>query len=326
MIPTALIDVVLPVFTFIAIGYALVKVGLLPGKIGDALGDFVFTVAIPALLFRSVATLSWPDVSPWPFWGAYFSAIAVVLVAGMVITQKLFGRERRAGVIGGMSTAYANLVVIGIALVRQAYGEAALTTLFMLIAIHLPVMMTVSAILIEFAEARDRKADGSDSNNGGLPKALRRVLISLVKNPLIIAVILGSIVQLSGVTIDGFPRTILDRIAEPATTLALISLGMALTQYGVSGNIQPAIALGIVKLLVFPALVYVMAAWVFGLPPLAVSVLVLGAACPTGVNAYLIANRFQTGKALSANAITLTTAVSLLTITMWLAILPVEPL
>ena len=325
MIPTALIDVVLPVFTFIALGYGLVKVGLLPGKIGDALGDFVFTVAIPALLFRSVATLSWPDVSPWPFWGAYFSAAAVVLVTGMVITQKVFGRERRAGVIGGMSTAYANLVVIGIALVRQAYGEAALTTLFMLIAIHLPVMMTVSAILIEFAEARDRKADGS-GDNGGLPKALLRVVISLVKNPLIIAVILGSVVQFSGITIEGFPRTILDRIAEPATTLALLSLGMALTQYGVSGNIQPAIALGIVKLFVFPALVYVMAAWVFGLPPLAVSVLVIGAACPTGVNAYLFANRFQTGKALSANTITLTTAVSLLTITMWLAILPVEPL
>ena len=46
--------------------------------------------------------------------------------------------------------------------------------------------------------------------------------------------------------------------------------------------------------------------------------IVITAACPTGVNAYLVANRFGTGQALASNAITLTTGLAVVTVAVWL--------
>ena len=299
----ALLSIVLPVFGFIALGYLLIRTRLLEQDVGDALGNFVFTIAIPCLLFRALGTLALPEVSPWPFWGTYFFAVAINVVAGIVLTERAFGRDARAGVIGGMSASYSNLVMVGVPVVTQGFGEEGQVTVFVLIAIHLPVMMAVSAFLIEIAEWRD----GTAAGRLHILAAMGRVLRSLIRNPLIVAIIAGVAFRLTGLPLTGIPRTLIDRIADTGIPLALISLGMSLVKYGIRGNVLPAIALSATKLLLMPALVYLVAVHLVQLPAVPAAVLVIGASCPTGVNAYLMAVRFQTGLALSANTITITT-------------------
>lgn len=312
-----LLETVLPVFGFIAIGYLIIAAGLLRSETCDHVSNFVFTVGVPALLIRSVGTLAMPDISPWPFWAVYFSGVGIITGIGVLITERLFKRDARAGVIGGMSASFSNTVMVGVPLVTAVFGPSGQVLMFVLIAVHLPVMMFVSAFLIEIAEYRD----GSAAGRLRFGAAIMRVCRSMMRNPMIIAILIGAFIRLTGVPIVGVPLRLVDGFAETAIPLALTALGMSLYRYGVSGNVRPAIVLGIVKLMVMPAVVYVLAVYVAGLSPLATSVLVLAAACPTGVNAYLIANRFQTGLALSANTITLTTAVSMLTFTLWLAVL-----
>ncbi len=311
MSSNALVTIVLPVFCFIGLGYAIIASRLLTDRAGDAMADFVFTIAIPMLLFRSLGTLAMPDVNPWPFWLAYFGGVAVNIAIGYVIVRKAFGRDARAGVIGGMSASYSNVVMVGMPVISQAFGDAGLVTVFLLIAVHLPVMTTVSAVMIELTEIGDgHKAD--------IPRALLRVVKTVLLNPFIIAIILGIIFRFTGLPLEGIPRIVIDRVAETAIPLALIALGMSLHKYGIRGSILPAVAIGTVKLLVMPVVVYVLAQYVFGLSPLGVAVAVIAAACPTGANAYLIANRFQTGLAISANTITLSTLFSVVTIGFWL--------
>lgn len=303
--------VVLPVFGFIALGYVTVAARLVPAAATEGLTAFVFTVAVPLLLFRALGTLALPEVSPWPFWGAYFAGAAVNLAAGILVTRRVFGRDARAGVIGGLCAAYGNIVMVGIPLVNQAFGEAGLVTILVLVAIHLPVMMVVSAILIETA----------DLGHGPrlLPTAAR-IARELIRNPLIVGILAGGAFRLTGLPLTGPARTVIDGIAGTATPLALVTLGMTLNRYGIRGNVRPAIVLGALKLVLMPAIVYVFAVEVFALPPLAAAVAVVTAACPTGANAFLIATRFDTGHALSANAITLTTVASLATLTVALAL------
>lgn len=307
---------VLPVFGFIAIGYVIVAIGIIKAETGDALGTFVFNIAVPLLLFRALGTLALPDVSPWPLWGIYLSAVSLNIAVSMLLTEKAFHRDARAGVIGGMSGSFSNLVMVGVPVVTQAFGAVGQVTMFVLIAVHLPFMMLVSAILIEIAEYRD----GQAASRIRLLPVFVRVIRSSARNPLVIAIAAGVAFRLTGLPLVGLPSTLIDRLADTAIPLALLSLGMSLHRYGVGGNILPAIVLSVVKLMVMPAIVYVLAVHVARLPAMASAVLVLGAACPTGVNAYLIAVRFQTGLALSANTITLTTAASIATFTMWLAI------
>jgi predicted permease len=69
-----------------------------------------------------------------------------------------------------------------------------------------------------------------------------------------------------------------------------------------------------------PAIVFALLATVIQLPPVWAKALVIAAACPTGVNAWLVAARYRTGQAIASNAITLSTALAAVTIALWLRV------
>lgn len=305
---------ILPAFLYIAVGYVIVAARILSSEVGDALAAFVFNIAVPLLLVRALATMALPEVSPLSFWGVYLAAVVLNIALGMVLTERVFGRDARAGVIGGMSASFSNLVMVGVPILTLAFGEEGQVAGFLLIAAHLPFMMAASALLIEVAEAR------GGGPSGGFAASLRRVALSLVRNPFIIGIVAGVTLRVANVPLTGVARTVLDGLADTTIPLALVSLGMSLHRFGVRGNVAPAVVLGSLKLFAMPAVVYVLAVHVAALPALPAAVLVVAAACPTGVNAYLIASRFETGLALSANTITLTTVVSIATFAMWIAL------
>lgn len=313
----ALLGVILPVFGLIGIGYFVVGVGLIGDRIGDALAEFVFTISLPLLLFRTLATAGWPDVSPWPFWLTYFTGVAIVWFLATLITRRVFGRDARAGMVAGISAGYSNLVLLGIPVINQAFGQEGLVIILMLVSIHLAVMMTASAIHIEIAAQRD----GLNDEALNLVTVAKRVIISLLKNPIIIGTLSGVAYNATGLPLDGIPRILIDKVADIAIPCALLALGMALKRYGVRGSILPAAAITVLKVVVLPVIVYFIARYVAHMPPLYVAVATIGATCPTGVNAYLIATRIGTGHALSATVITLTTAASLLMMGFWLTVL-----
>jgi malonate transporter len=312
-----IVAIVLPVFGLIALGYAAAWSGILRRETGEALSDFVFIIAIPVLVFRTLATAVFGGDSPWGLWIAYFAVFAVLWVIGSGTIRRLFGRDARAGVVAGISTAYGNTVLVGIPLALAAYGNDGAVAMALIIAIHLPVMMTSSAILIVRAERRD----GVVHAEPGTRAMVRGLGLNLARNPLIIALILGALWHVLGVPLDGFPRTMVDRIADVAATLALIGMGMTLRNYGIRGNVQAGLVLAALKLLLMPALVLLATRYVVPVPPVWAKVAVIAAACPTGVNAFVVAARFRTGEALASNAITISTALAVVSMTLWLTVI-----
>jgi predicted permease len=114
--------------------------------------------------------------------------------------------------------------------------------------------------------------------------------------------------------------SVVGQIASTAGPAALISLGMALQKYGVSGNVGIASVTSAFKLLLLPGCVWA-ASHVFGLNNEWAAALVLTSSVPTGVNAWLIANRFGVGHSLAASTITVTTALGAITVSFWAYIL-----
>ncbi|WP_306030852.1 AEC family transporter [Stappia sp. MMSF_3263] len=311
-----ILAIVLPVFALIAIGYIAARIKLLDARIGDALGQFVYVIAIPVLIFRTLATSSLDGVSPWGFWISYFTGVAVVWTAGTLIIRKVFKREARAGVIGGINAGFANTVLVGIPLITALHGEAGLVPLFVLISIHLPVLTIVCAVLMERAAVLDGTQEAKP-----LGELLAGIARNLATNPIVIGILAGGIWRVTGLPVEGIFADVLGRIAGAAIPIALFSLGMSMVAYGIRGNLAPGLVLGALKIVVMPAVVYVMAAHVVHLPPLWISVATLTAACPTGINAFLFANRYGTGHAMSANSITLTTALAVVATGAWMAFL-----
>jgi len=312
-----IVDIVLPVFGMIALGYLTAWSGLLRRETGEALSDFVFVIAIPVLIFRTLAAAVFDGASPWGLWAAYFTVFTLMWAIGTAIIRRLFARDARAGVVGGMSAAYGNTVLVGIPLSIAAYGDAGAVAMALIIAVHLPLMMTASAILIVRAERRDGVAHAEP----GARTMIRVLGLNLLRNPMVIGLVLGGLWHVLGVPLTGLPRTMVDRIADVAATLALFAMGMSLRNYGIRGNIRPGLVLAALKLLLMPALVLIAARYVVPMPLTWAKVAVVAAACPTGVNPYVVAARFRTGEALASNAITISTALAVLSMTLWLTVI-----
>ncbi|MDO1580571.1 AEC family transporter [Rhizobium oryzicola] len=303
---------VAPVFLLILIGWVLAKTGLLREVTGDALGEFVYKVALPTLIFRTLSEAHFHGASPFRLWVAYFGGVTVTWTIGHLMATHLFKRDAKIGVVSGMSGAFANNVFIGLPLVGRSIGDDGLVALSILLAVHLPMMMIAGTILMEHATA---KVDGAGGL--GIAAVLRQVGANLARNPLVIALALGTAFNLSG--IGAMPvvlKSVIDQIAAVTSAAALISLGMTLRKYPIKGNLALAAAMAVLKLMLLPACVFALA-HLLGLSKPWTAAMVLTSSVPTGINAWIIATRFGSGQSIAASVITMTTMLGVVTVTFW---------
>jgi predicted permease len=312
-----IVTIVLPVFGLIGIGYLVAWSGLVSTETGEALADFVYLVPIPVLLFRTIATADLPQ-GPAPMFLvlAHFIGFLAMWTAGTLTVRRLFGRDARAGVVGGTAAAYGNVFMLGIPLVVTAYGEAVLAPMSLIVTAQLLVLMVFSTLLIERALIVDKVAGAAVRPSDLILNFARNV----ATNPLILSVVVGVVWRFAGFAMPGPVESIVDRLADIASTLALLALGLGLRKYGLSGNAGPAIVLTALKLLVMPAIALAVVVFLIPLPPLWAKMIVIVAACPSGSNVYVVASRFRTGEALASNTIVLTTVLSIVNVSFWLGV------
>ena len=308
------VQTVLFVFALVGLGTLSGATGYLRDETGDALSDFAVRVALPLLLFDTIAGADFQGAVPWKLWAAYFSAAAVAWTAGHLLTTRVFGREAQAGVVGGVSAAFSNLLLLGVPFTLGVFGRPGVETLSLIIAVHLPAMLMASILLFQFF--------GRQGGEGRLRlgEAARTFLRRTLSNPLILGVLSGLAWRLTGLALPPVASRIVQALAGIAGPLALFAMGLSLRRFGISGTIAPALGLSAVKLLLMPAAALGMVL-LLRLPPEAAKVLVCAAALPAGVNSYLIAVQFGTGQALASNVMTLATAFAALSVSGWLLVL-----
>ena len=309
---SSLVETVLFVFGLAALGYISGLCGYLKPAIGDAVAEFAVKVALPVLLFRTMAHADFHGAAPWTLWTVYFFAAAVTWVAGHLTVTRIFGRDSAAGVVGGVSAAFSNSVLLGIPFMLGVYGKDGVEILSLIVSVHLAVMMIASIVLFEiFGEG------------GKAPGRWRELVVGflfkLFGNPIIVGILAGFAWHLTGLALPSLPERFVDAIADTAGPLALFAMGLSLRKFGISGNLLPSVTLSVLKLMLMPAVVLA-AAWMLGLPPLAAKVAVATASMPTGVNSYLIAVQFRTGQGLASSQLTLSTVAAVVTTVFWLAV------
>lgn len=307
-----LIETVLFVFSLVALGYLAGLTGYLKPASGEGISDFAVSVAMPLLLFQTMVNADFHGVAPWSLWSAYFIAVALTWAAGHLVTTRIFGRDARAGIVGGVSSSYSNVVLLGAPFILGIFGPNGFEVLSLLVSVHLPIMMMASIVLFEMFGRR------GDEPVHPL-RVVRSFLRKLLVNPLIIGILAGLAWRISGTPLPGLVSRLVDALASTAGPVALFAMGLSLRRFGISGNIRPALALSVLKLFLMPALVLGLV-WLFELPPLTAKVAVVVAALPSGINSYLIAVQFNTGQALASNQMTIATACAAVTTAFWLAV------
>ena len=302
---------VAPIFILILLGWVTVRIGLFKADAGDVISDFVFKIAVPMLIFRTLADADFHGASPFRLWASYFGGVIITWLTGHMLARFVFKQDLRICVIAGISASFANNVFIGLPLVSRSVGEDGLVAISILLAIHLPIMMIAGTLSMEHA---NHKATGGAKR--GTLVVIKQVLRNLITNPLVIGLFFGVCTNLSGITMPVVVKSVIDQVAGIAGPAALIAIGMALTKYSIRGSIGAAFTMTVLKLFLMPACVW-MVGRTLGLSQDWLAALVLTSCVPTGINAWLIANRFGIGHSLAASTISISTALGVVSVSLW---------
>jgi malonate transporter and related proteins len=316
---SSVIDTVVPVFGLIALGFAAGRTGYLSDAATKGLPEFVFRIAMPLMLFRTIGTSGFPDVPPLKVLAVFFGAVLVVWML-MALVSRLLGRSQADAAALGMAATFSNSVMLGIPIAISHFGPAASPYIALIVLTDTPLLWLMATTHLAATDGAQR--EGQKQGFGG---AIVAILQRLVTNPIIVGCMAGLAWKLSGWTMPALADRMVSLVAAAAIPGALVTMGLAVNSYSLAGQGPIVVIITTLKLVVMPFVAYVLGTMVFDLPPLAVAVVTLLAAMPVGSNAYLFAAAYKRQEAAVSGAIALSTPLALVTVTILLFWLPGRP-
>ena len=305
------VDVIFPIFGLLMVGYITVILGWFDQTAIRGLTRFVFDFAVPMLLLRTVSTAQLPEDIPWNFLASYYLATMLVLFSGLVLTRIIYRITFSEQVVSAFSCSFSNTVLLGIPLVLLAFGDQAALPLFIIIGTHGFVMLPLFTIMMEIGQI----------GKAPLKTLLAKTSYGLITNPLVIGLLGGLGCNLLGITLWKPLDEIAKLLGNAVTPGALFALGATLAGFRKKIQWKELPLIVLIKIIVHPLLVWLLAVIVFGLTDLIwIQVLVILAALPTGVNPFLFASRYNAGQLLSSGAVFTSTFISIFTLSALLSI------
>lgn len=290
-----------PLFALVAIGYALARFAGWRGAMSDALAKFVFSVAVPALLFRLMSDFrALPPVDPLLL-VAYFGGTFAVYAAAFAFGRSALRHDGATASVFGMGAVFGNTVLLGLPLARITLGERALPAISLVILFHSLVLWTLVTVCVEWARHRTPSLAG-----------LARTARDVVLNPIVASILAGTAFGFSGLAMPALVDDTIALLSDAAAPLSLIALGMSLEQFGVRAGWRESAAMCAAKLVAMPLAVYALARLV-GLSAIETQAMTVLAALPVGANVYLMAKAFGALEGPVSSAIVVSTAASAIT-------------
>lgn len=305
-----LLAVILPVFLVIGGGFASVKARLLTDAHVDGLMKFAQGIAVPALLFQAMAGLDLGANFDLRLVGAFYTGSFACFLLGLMGARLLFGRPWEDAVAIGFVALFSNSLLLGLPITERAFGPGSTEANFAIIAVHSPFCYAVGITAMEIARAHG-------APGGGVPLKILRGILS---NPMVIGILLGVAVNLSGLDLPSVVDEGLDLIVRAALPAALFGLGGVIARYRLEGDLATILFTISLSLLVHPAIAWAIGRGV-GLSQEQFRSVVVTAAMAPGANAYLFAAMYGRATRVAASCVLLGTALSIVTAAGWLAAL-----
>ncbi|MBV7410348.1 AEC family transporter [Maritimibacter sp. DP1N21-5] len=308
---SALITVILPVFLVLGFGYlARWKLGFTDQAV-DGLMKFAQSFGIPVLLFRALSTLELGEYFTLPLMLSFYSGALAGFFAAFLGARFLFRRDWPDCVAIGFVGLFSNAALIGLPIMERAYGPDSLNPNYAIIAIHAPFCYVIGITAMEIVR----------SGGQGILAPAKTIVRMLAKNPMVIGIVIGLSVNLSGIAVPAPVGQAVNLVAAAALPAALFGLGGILVAYRPEGDLRIVAYASAVSLFLHPVVTYGVGQ-MLDLGTGALRGAVLTAAMAPGVNAFLFANMYGVAKRVAATTVLSATVVSILTIWVWLHILP----
>ena len=287
-----------PLFVLVFVGYAILKWGGWNKAAADALAKFVFSIALPAMLFRLMSGFASLPAVDVRLLAAFFGGCLIVFVLGRLLSARLFRMDGVSQSVFALGGVFSNNVLLGLPLTRTLLGDAAMPSAALVVVFNALTLWTLVTVSVEWAR------HGAPTL-AGFGKTARGVLT----NPLVAAILSGTVFSLTGLALPALIDQPLKLLGDAALPLSLIALGMGLAEFGVREGWQQSAAISALKLVVHPLVVWGLAV-LLGLPEMETKAVVLLASLSVGANVYLMSRQFQVMQGPVASSLLMSTALA----------------
>lgn len=298
-----------PLFLLVLLGYVLARFGRWPKAGADALTHFVFSVAIPALLFRLMSDFSKLPPVDARLLIAYFGACFVVFLLGRFIAARFFRMDGVAQSVFALGGIFANNVLLGIPLAKVTLGEPSLPVISLVLVFNALLLWTLVTVSVEWARHRTLSWSG-----------YLQAATAVFRNPVVASIMAGTAWGLAALPLPRVVDQTLGMVGEAAVPLSLIALGMGLAAYRIREGWRVSATITALKLALQPAVVWLLAR-ALKLPSLETHAVVMLASLPVGANVYLMSRQFDTLGGPIAASLVLSTALAAATTPLILALI-----
>ncbi|MCL4801669.1 MAG: AEC family transporter [Burkholderiales bacterium] len=294
----------LPLFVLILAGYASARARLIDAAGVRGLTGFVYYFSLPLTLFHMMATAQVVERFDGAFVGAYLAAALLMCATGVAIARWILRHRLDEQAVQGMAASFGNLVFIALPIAIELYGPGAALPVLLLLLVENGVIMPLAIVLIELARSGPGTAWRA-------PAAAGR---AIVRNPVIMSVAAGAAVALFGVRLPSLLDGIVNFVKGANVPCALFALGATLAVMPRGERLRESGALVLLKLAMFPAVVYLLMTHAVSVDPAWRAIAVLCAAMPMGANVFLIAARYDVYVARASAGVLVSTAASVVTV------------
>lgn len=271
-------------FIPLIIGYILGKFKVFKESESKTLMKYVYLIGMPSFLFTQMSETCFTDACSIEFIYSYALSILSVIFISFFFLNKMNIHCNKEIILNCMANGYTNAGFIGIPIFYMLYGTP--NESIAVIAFQGLFILTTTIILLDYLD---------DESSFSLFNTVHKIYVTILKNPLILAAFLGTIVSVTHVDIPPIIKNPISLIGNVGIPTALITVGLTLAQMEPKktriGRKKRIIFSLMMKNITHPALAFLFGFYIFNLPLESLEKLIVIAAMPTSLSCSVLAHR-----------------------------------
>lgn len=299
------LNATIPVFFVIFMGWFLKKIGIIDERFSQVNDRLSFKVLFPLLLFRDISAADLKQDFDIKFAVFCFTATFLCFTAIWILSE-IFIKDK--SIIGSFvqGSFRGSAAILGVAFVQNMYGNSGMVPLMIVAAVPLYNIFSVIILTVR--------------GRSGEKISIKKLLMSIVKNPMIIGIFTGLPFALLEVHFPVMIEKCISNLSVLTTPLALLSVGAGFEFKNAKAKLKPSIIASVIKLVIQPAILLPVAI-MMGFRNQEIIALLIMTGAPTTVSSFIMAKNMNNDAELASSIVVITTLFSSVTITAMIFIL-----
>ena len=284
------LNAVLPLFLVMGLGYIARCTGAISRTDVPKANKWAFKFFMPIMLFYNIYTSDLSAAAQPKI--IIFAVVCVLVLYGLSFGFVMLAEkqdDKRGVMIQGLYRS--NFVIMGIPLAAQLVEGADLGPVVILVAVVIPMF------------------------NGTKPRA-GKMLLDVLKNPLIIGIAAGIVVQLSGIKLPTAVESAANMIGKAGSPLMLFLLGAFFEIKGVGTHKKQLAVVCVGRLVIVPA-IFLTLAVLCGVRGVELAAMIAIFGSPTAISSFTMTQQMGGDAALAGDIVVFTSALSCITMFAW---------